>query len=60
MAKFAVVNGGLVTNVIVADTVEIAQEATGQLCIGYTEGTEVSIGYVYNGTGFEKEVDLNA
>lgn len=48
MAKFAVINGDKVTNIIVADTVEIAQEVTGQSCVEYTDFNEVSIGYTYN------------
>ena len=37
MANFAVMSGNKVTNTIVADTKEIAEEVTYSICIEYTE-----------------------
>ena len=36
MAKYAVIDNELVINIIVADSKEIAEEASGKLCIEYT------------------------
>lgn len=55
MATFAVINSGKVSNIIVADTKEIAEEVTGQLCVEYVDGTSVHIGFGWDeSTGFEQ------
>jgi hypothetical protein len=57
MANFAVINDGKVSNIIVADTKEIAEEVTGQICIEYTDENPASIGFGWNKeTGFEQPV----
>ena len=52
MATYAVVENNLVTNVIVVDTVEIAQEVTGKTCIEYNESNPAGIGWTYDGEKF--------
>lgn len=44
MSTYAVVENGIVTNVIVADSLEIAQEATQKTCVEQTEETPLVIG----------------
>ena len=46
MANFAVLTGNFVTNVIVAETKEIAEQVTNATCIEYTDG--VGIGHIYD------------
>lgn len=50
MANYAVISSNLVVNVIVADTVEIAEAVTGSTCIEYTDENPASIGWIYDGT----------
>ena len=45
---FAVMSGNQVINLIVADTLEIAQEATNSVCIEYTEINPAGIGWTYD------------
>ena len=52
MANFAVIEEGVVTNVILADTLEVAQEVTGKTCVEYTEDSPAGIGWTYDGTKF--------
>ena len=52
MATFAVISGNSVSNVIVADTIEDAQLATGETCVEYTEANPAGIGWTYDGTTF--------
>lgn len=52
MATFAVINQGIVTNIIVADTQVIAEAVTGSSCVEYTEANPASIGWIYDGTNF--------
>jgi hypothetical protein len=47
MATFAVLSGNYVTNVIVADTIEIAQEVCGEVA-EYTLENPAGIGWVYD------------
>ena len=51
--KFAVIVNGVVENTIVADSLEIAETATGKTCIEFSEDSLVGIGWLYNGTTFE-------
>lgn len=60
MATFAVVQDSLVVNTIIADTLEIAQEATGLTCVEYTEENPAGIGWVYDGTAFIAPVEETA
>ena len=48
MATFAVVLNNIVSNVIVADTKEIAEQITGFSCIEYTQENPAGIGWVYD------------
>lgn len=55
MANFAVIDGGKVSNIIVADTKEIAEEATNKLCVEYTDESPACIGLGWDeATGFEQ------
>jgi hypothetical protein len=52
MATFAEIKNGVVTNIIVADTKEIAELVTQSTCIEYTEENPAGIGWTYDGTKF--------
>jgi hypothetical protein len=52
MATFAVIDNNTVTNIIVADTKEIAEQVTGLTCIEYTDENPAGIGYTYDGENF--------
>lgn len=54
MATFAVLEGNVVVNTIVADSVTIAEEATGLTCVEYTKENPAVIGLTYDGTLFEQ------
>ena len=46
-----------VTNLIVADTKETAEQITGFMCIEYTDVHSVGIGWTYNGSTFEQPAE---
>lgn len=52
MATYAIVENNLVRNIIVADTLEIAQEVTGKTCIEYNDTNPAGIGWTYDGEKF--------
>lgn len=52
MANYAVIQNNKVTNIIVADSKEIAEEVTGLVCIEYTNENPASIDYLWDGTNF--------
>lgn len=52
MATFAEIQNGVVTNVIVADTKEIAELVTGLTCVEYTDSNPAGIGWTYDGAEF--------
>jgi hypothetical protein len=52
MANFAEIQDGVVTNVIVADTKEIAELVTGLTCVEYTDSNPAGIGWTYDGKKF--------
>ena len=52
MATFAVLTGDRVINLILAETLQDAELATGCTCIEYTPENPASINDVYNGTNF--------
>jgi hypothetical protein len=54
MATFAVIESNKVTNVIVADTKEIAETITGLTCVEYTEENPAGIGWGYDGSTFDR------
>ena len=45
--NFAVIKNNIVTNIIVAETKEIAETITGLTCIEYEEGNPVSMNWTY-------------
>jgi|688.fasta_scaffold346121_4 hypothetical protein len=49
MAKFAVLNGNKISNVIIADTKEIAENLTNTTCIEILD-SNVGLGYIYDST----------
>jgi len=57
MANFAVIENGIVTNIIVADSLAIAQEVTGKTCVEYTDDKPAGIGWSYDGTNFTAPVE---
>jgi hypothetical protein len=52
MANYAVIEDSKVINVIISDSKEIAEEATGKLCIEYTEENPAGIDWDYDGVSF--------
>ena len=52
--KFAVMSGNIVTNIIVADSKEIAEQVTSQTCIEYTDENPAVIGLGYIDGVFEQ------
>lgn len=54
MPTFAIIENSIVQNIIVADTQEMAQEATGKTCVEYTETNPAIIGLGWDGTTFEQ------
>lgn len=55
MVNFALIDNNKVVNTIVADTKKIAEEATGKLCVEYTDELPACIGLGWNEiTGFEQ------
>jgi len=52
MATFAVLSGETVSNIIVADTLEIAETLTGSVCIEYRSDNPAAIGDVWDGEKF--------
>jgi len=52
MANYAVIENGIVTNTIVADTKEVAEQVTGLTCVEYTDTNPAGIGYTWDGTNF--------
>lgn len=55
MKMFAVLNeNNIVVNVIIADSLEIAQSVTGLVCVESTAENAAMIGNLYNNGNFEK------
>jgi hypothetical protein len=52
MAVFAVLHSTSITNVIVADTLEIAELVTQQTCVEVPEGSLAGIGWTYENNEF--------
>lgn len=57
MARFAVLNNATVINIIVADTKEIAETATGFTCVEHTTEDKVDIGDTWDGSTFNKPTE---
>jgi hypothetical protein len=58
MANFAVIKDNVVTNVIVAENCEDAEQATGLTCIEYTDESPAAIGWTFNGDTFDRPVSV--
>lgn len=56
MPKFAVIKDSVVSNKIVADSKEIAEEATGYECIEITEDIEVKFDWIWDGNTFTSPI----
>jgi hypothetical protein len=56
MSNFAVILNNKVCNVIIADSKQDAELATGLDCVEYNTDTLVWIGQTYDENGFEQEV----
>jgi len=52
--NFAVIKDNKVINIIVAETKEIAEEATGHTCFEYTDSNPAVIGFGYADGVFEQ------
>ena len=52
MATYAVLNGNNVENIIVADSLEIAETVTKKTCVEYNDSNPAGIGWTYDGTKF--------
>jgi hypothetical protein len=57
MTNYAVIKDGIVNNVIVADSKEIAEQVTGLTCVEFQlEPGAPGIGWAYDGTDFTAPV----
>jgi hypothetical protein len=54
MPNFAVIEDGIVTNIILADSKAIAEEVTGKTCVVYTDANPAVIGLGYSKGVFEQ------
>jgi hypothetical protein len=52
MATFAVIHGDTVSNVIVCESKELAEQVAGGLCIEYTPENPAGIGWTWDGEKF--------
>lgn len=52
MTNYAVIENGIITNVIVADTKEIAEDATKKICVEIVD--TYGIGDIWDGNNFHK------
>lgn len=53
MPKFIVLNNNVAENIIIADTLEVAQEVTGKICVQLPSNDFiVAFGDLYDGTNF--------
>ena len=59
MATFAIIENNIVTNTILADTLEDAQLITNSTCVEFTETNPAGIGWTYDGTSFIELIDPN-
>jgi hypothetical protein len=54
MADFAIVEDGIVTNTLLAESKAIAEEVTGKTCVEFTKENPAVIGLGYAGGVFEQ------
>lgn len=52
MTNFAVINNSIVENIIVCDSIEIAEAVTGKTCIECPLDIPVYASWTYDGTNF--------
>jgi hypothetical protein len=52
--NIAVIEDGIVKNIIVADSIAVAEEITQLQCVEYTEDNPARIGLGYDGSTFEQ------
>ena len=52
MGNFAVFNGDMVINTIVAESKEVAESVTGRTCVEYTSDNPAFIGAIWNGESY--------
>jgi len=52
--NFAVITNGTVENVIVCESLEVAEAVTNKICVEYTSDNPAHIGLSYDGTTFEQ------
>ena len=52
--SFAVIEDNVVVNIILAETKQMAETATGKTCVEYTDSNPAVIGLGYDGTTFEQ------
>lgn len=55
MATYAVITDSRVENIIVADTVEIAEAITNATCVEYTTENPAAVGWLWDGSTFIKD-----
>ena len=59
--KFAVLNeNDVVENIIIAETLEIAEQVTKKTCIEYTDENPAGIGWTHDGVNFVAPVVVEA
>jgi hypothetical protein len=52
MATYIVLNNDKVENLIIAETLEIAEQLTQKSCVLHKDNQPVSIGWMYDGVNF--------
>jgi hypothetical protein len=52
MGTYAALSGNTVSNVIIADSIENAQAASGSTCVEYTQDNPAGIGWTWDGQTF--------
>ncbi len=52
--NIAVIENGIVENIIVAESVEVAEQITGKECVEYSVEDNPAIGFGWDGTSFEQ------
>jgi len=57
MTNFAVINNSTVENIIVCDSIEIAEAVTGKTCIEYPTDVPVCATWTYDGVNFIPPVE---
>ena len=58
MTNFAVINNSIVENIIVCDSIEIAEAVTGKTCIEYLIDIPVCATWIYDGVNFIPPVEI--